>query len=511
MALGAVLLVARAAFAARFDLFPDEMLYAWLWNYEPLNFCPHPPGTPLLAGLGMELAGRTGLGVRLLSLVIGCLTPVAVYYLGRALAGRAVACWSALFFLALPITFAFGAILTPDGTQMFLWALAMLFTWHALEGSGRRATLAWVAAGATVGIGLHVKYMMILYFPSLALCILTTPRWRMLWRAKGPWLCVIIAAVVFGPLAAFTEYKEGWPTLQYHLVSRQSGVSPSWENVFIYHGGHLAMYSPLLYPAMVVALFAALWRGLRGARRELIFVGWFGAFMWLFFAIISAATVRRLDREQWDAPVYIAGVVALAMVANYWLVAARGPVSRRRRMTLTAAAPLIGLLIIGFGSVEIFSGAFTTAIGRRPLFSSIIGWREMTARADAEFDRLPAETPALLLSNRFSGVFAYWFYGEGNHPAFTFDDESADRYGVSFLLKKHGISADHLLPKHLGDNAVVMDVGRNKPANMKRLKLGLSPWFDSFPLPIDGGVVKRGFVISALGFRDARTTDTLQN
>ncbi len=504
--LGAALLVIRAVFAARFDLFPDEILYAWLWSHAPLNFCPHPSGTPLLAGLGMAIAGRTGLGVRFMSLVIGCITPLVMYALARSLGGRKVACWTALLFLATPMTFAFGAILTPDGTQFLFWATAMFFTWQALEGRGRNATLAWIAAGVTVGLGLHVKYMMILYFPSLALCLLTVPRWRRLWRTPGPWLCVGMAALIFAPLAIYTEAAQDWPTLRYHLVARQHGISPSWENILIYHGAHFGMYSPLLYPAMVGAMFVALVRGIRRDRPALVFVGWFAVFMWVFFTVICAVTERRLDREQWDAPAYVAAMVAVVLLANDFLISASSAQSRRRRLRMAAAIPAVGLFIIALASTDIFTGSITTLIGRRPLFRSIEGWREITVRADEEFARLPADKPSFLLSNRYSGALAYWFYGAENHPVYCLNHESAEQYGLTSLLQRSGVSQDHLLPEHRGENAVVLHIGEGKRKLLSKRQEQLSPWFESFPPPLDGGELERAIVFPALGFRDKNST-----
>jgi hypothetical protein len=409
------------------------------------------------------------------------------------------------------MTFAFGAILTPDGTQLFFWATAMFFTWLALEGRGRNATLAWIAAGVVVGLGLHVKYMMILYFPSLALCLLTVPDWRKQWRTAGPWLCVFMAALIFAPLAVYTEAAQGWPTLRYHLVERQSGISPSLENLLVYHGAHFGMYSPLLYPAMVVAMFAALVRGIRRDRRALVFVGWFAVFMWVFFALISAITERRLDREQWDAPVYVAAMIAVALLANDLLLAARSEQSRRRRLRFLAAIPVVGFSIMALGTVELFTGVITTTIGRRPLFRSIQGWREITHRADEEFARLPADKPAFLLASRYSGAFAYWFYGEGNHPVFTLNHESAEEYGLTALLQKHGVSQDHLLPAHRGENAVIMHVGAEKRKPLSKRQEQLAPWFESFPPPLNGGELQRAIVFPAVGFRDENSTAPIGN
>ena len=413
---------------------------------------------------------------------------------------RAVAFWAALFCLATPMYLAFGALLTPDGTQIVVWSLAMLFTWRALTGAPGRATGWWLGAGLVVGLGLHVKYMMILYFPPLALCLLVVPAWRAHLRTAGPWLAVAAAGLVFGPLAALTEYRQDWPTLRYHLVSRQDAASPSLGNVAEYQGTHLGMYSPILYPALVAALAVAAWRGWRRREPDMAFLGFFGGFMWLFFASITVVTERELSREQWDAPAYVTAMVALALLGGRWLAAAADAAARIRRLRLLVAAPALGLVTIALVSVEVLTGVFTAAIGEGPLFRGISGWRAMALRADAEFRLLPADRPGFFLANRFSGALAYWFHGTATPRIYTLNHASSRQYGVEHLLLKHGLSEENLLAREVGNHAVYIYVTGSRRVEPENRRKRLLMWFEDAVVPEAGGMVGRCVMIRALRF-----------
>ncbi len=507
--IGAVALALRAAFAVRLDLFPDEMLYAWLWHVAPLNFCPHPPGTPLLAGMGMAIAGRTGFGVRLFPLLLGCTAPALAYILGRTIAGAAVAFWSALFCLAAPMIFGFGAILTPDGTQLIFWAAALLLAWRAL---GTGSTAAWAAAGAVVGAGLYVKYMMVLFFPSLLLCLVAVPAWRRHLRTPGPWVCGLVAVLVFAPVAVWTDYRLGWPTLRYHLVSRQRGMAPSLMNVLEYHGGHLGYYSPLLYAGMVAALAVAVYRGVRRGEKDMAFLGFFGGFMWLFFAAIALVTRRELSREQWDAPAYMPAMVALAILAGRWIARAPDLGARRRRVRLLVGAPVLGFLTMAVVMTETLTGTFTAAAGKDELFRNLSGWRAMAARADAEFARLPPGKPAFLLSNEFSGALAYWFYGRATPRVYTLDHATNRQYGLQQLFSDHGMAEEHLA-REMGNPAVYVYESGSRKTTPEGRRERLRRWFDEPVIPDDGGREGRFLILRATGFHgtDKSTTGTAKD
>jgi hypothetical protein len=284
-------------------------------------------------------------------------------------------------------------------------------------------------------------------------------------------------------------------------------MAPSLMNALEYHGGHFGYYSPLLYAGMVAALAVAVWRGIRRGEKDMAFLGFFGGFMWLFFAAIALVTRRQLSREQWDAPAYVSAMVALAILAGRWIARAPDPAAHRRRLRLLVATPVLGFLTMAVVMTETLTGAFTSASGKEPLFKNVSGWRAMAARADAEFPRLPAGKPAFFLSNEFSGALAYWFYGHATPRVYTLDHASNRQYGLQQLFGDYGIAEEHLA-REIGNPAVYAYETGSRKTGPEGRRERLRQWFADAVIPGDGGRTGRFLILRASGFRGTDKTTT---
>src|SRR5207245_575363 len=134
----------------------------WSFNYE------HPPVVKLLIGFAIYLNERFGnlLGVlqvaRIPSIAFGTLLVVAVYWLGRAPFGRAIALLAALCLAVSPWLVYFSALAYLDMTMTTLVTLAYLLLWPAI-----RKPRLYLLAGLLVGLGMASKYTAILVLPSI--------------------------------------------------------------------------------------------------------------------------------------------------------------------------------------------------------------------------------------------------------------------------------------------------------------------------------------------------------
>src|SRR6516164_5376204 len=158
------------------DLAPDEAHY-WDWSRHP-DWSYYSKG-PLVAWLiraGCAVAGpwseaHTGnlaFAVRLPAVVCGTLLLVSLYVLTVQVFGR-------------------------DRL-----ALGVVVLGHRAVFRG--SAWAWPAAGLLVGLGALAKYTMVLWVPSLALFLLTTPAYRgLLWR-RGFWAMALVAALCCLPI-----------------------------------------------------------------------------------------------------------------------------------------------------------------------------------------------------------------------------------------------------------------------------------------------------------------------
>lgn len=443
-AVGSALLLSRLAIALSFDLFPDEALYAWLAERAPFGFTPHPPGIPLLVRAGTFLLGKTELGVRVFPMLLTTLMLVPLYLLARDVGGRRVAFWSVIAAAAVPSYFAFGAVTTPDGAQLFFWTLALYFTFKALETS--RLSW-WILTGVAVGIGLYVKYIIVLYYPSLLLCLLLSPTWRERLRSRGPYLSVAVAFLVFAPVAMGHEYATHFTAARYHLSERQTLQPPSLKGIVTYQLLHAGYLSPLLYFGLLAAM---VWAGVNGARKKdnrLLFLFCFSAVVFVFFLLIAAVTKRALNREHWDAPAYVAALIAAVVMTQ------TASLQRKGRRVYAGLALTLGIFMSTIYVLEGTTGLGSRLTGSHPRFTKLIGWRTMAEGVDQRMKGdARTSSDAFFLGETFPCALAYAFYGHQTKRVYMLDREHSAKYGLVGVLRS--IDASRGLAHERGHDAI---------------------------------------------------------
>jgi len=129
------------------------------------------------------------------------------------------------------------------------WALTMLLFYNAFQTNKKRW---WIATGLTLGLGLHVKYPIVLLAVAVLLYTLRNPRLRRYWKETGPWLTVSVAFVVFLPHLIWLAQTDFWSTTSY---AAKYGYVPEMPGIIAYfyypiHGVlcafGLILISPLL-------------------------------------------------------------------------------------------------------------------------------------------------------------------------------------------------------------------------------------------------------------------------
>ncbi len=227
-ALGISALVPRILLARQLDLVTDEAIYiiaakmyfplllhlnftngGWNYNYE------HPPLVKVLIGISLYIDGRMGHVVsdlkaaRTPSIISGTLLIVAIYWLGRAPLGRAVALLAALCLAFSPWLVYFSALAYLDTTMTALITIAYLLLWHAI-----RQPRLYLLIGVLVGLAVASKYTAALAIPAIILftayyyfiLFLRLPHQR---RPRIPWRWWLIAAVL-APITFFAADPAIW-------------------------------------------------------------------------------------------------------------------------------------------------------------------------------------------------------------------------------------------------------------------------------------------------------------
>ncbi len=168
----------------------------------PLGSPYGPPLAPWTANLAFELAGRSIVGVYLLSQLCVVATYWAVFALGRRIAGSAHAAMAILLMAGISVftvpTLEFG----PTVLAMPLTAAAFLFGYRALAGNRR---LDWALLGAALGLLILTAYAGLILLGLMVVFVVATERGRSRLRGIGPLAALLIVVLVNVPHIVWLE------------------------------------------------------------------------------------------------------------------------------------------------------------------------------------------------------------------------------------------------------------------------------------------------------------------
>jgi 4-amino-4-deoxy-L-arabinose transferase-like glycosyltransferase len=325
----------------RTDLFVDEAQY-WMWSrHLAFGYYSKPPMIAWLIALTTAIGGSDAIAwIRLSSPLVHGATAVAVMAFARVMTGSTpVAAWSGVAFVTLPGVALSSVFISTDTSLLFFYALAALASvrlaaHHQAQLSSRSGTLA-AGLGLSTGLGLLSKYAM-LYLPmTTALAALALPRARFGWRHAA--LAAVLALAVLSPNLAWngahggatfrhTSENIGWNGIHLHLLKALAFI-----------GAQFGVVGPVLFGAMIAALFQAA-RGRAGpVERHLILLSWPIIGLIVLQALMSRAYAN------WAATAYVAGtVLAVVILDTAWR---RGLwVSLGVNGAVTLALPLLAAL-----------------------------------------------------------------------------------------------------------------------------------------------------------------------
>jgi hypothetical protein len=175
--LAALTLLSRWPYRAR-------MLYNWdavqfalaLREFDVAKHQPHPPGYLLYVALGRLLnipLGDPNLAYVALAMVFSAATPVAVYFLARALYDRVTAAAAAALLAVSPLFWFYGSVGLTYAGEAFGASLVAVFAYGALRGNPRSLYACAAALGLVGGIRQSV---LVLLFPLCVVCAIVGVR-----------------------------------------------------------------------------------------------------------------------------------------------------------------------------------------------------------------------------------------------------------------------------------------------------------------------------------------------
>lgn len=369
IALWALLLVAKLAFAATMPLFGDEAFYAWealhpAWAYSDL-----PGATAAAVGLGMRLIDLlplpAELGVRLLFLLAGAATPWVVVRIARRLATNEQAWRAGLWSLPIPLLMPMGVMALPDA----LMTLAALLALDACAGllrdddERRGAMYLQFAIALALGALTHYRFGPILLVGAIAFFAAGG------WRRRGDlglWLALLVGAAAW------------WPILQFNLDAQGAGLHFQLVERHPWHFDAEGLLQPLLQAVITTPLLYmlfgwALWTNRRATSPALRFVALAGGGLWLLYALLAPFVDKARFSLHWPVPAYLLAATMLPVALD--AAKARWP-ARLAPWAAGMATAATALMLGGF--VLPSSPALAARAAGTALYpDNFVGWDEI--------------------------------------------------------------------------------------------------------------------------------------
>jgi hypothetical protein len=380
-----------------------------------------------LMGLCARLFGINETAVRLPSLLLGLLMPLALLWIGRRLfQDDRSPLWAVLGLLATPL-FVLGTLYASTDVLLCLFVLAVppLAAVAILEDRPKL----WLAIGVLTGLAGLAKFSAVLMVPVVLALALLSPVGRRHLRRVEPYLGAALAAMAVSPALIWAALHHG-DNLLFQLVTRhaQTSFTPRWLGEYL--APQFLLDSPLLFPLLTVGLALETRRAWRERDLPTLSLALPADLFLGFFALVA---LRTDSAPHWAAPATIGGsLVTARWILRRWKVWSGGLrslvfVSLGVGWALTGAAHLL-LLNVNHIPPGI---NYNSRVGSDVL-KNVYGWPELVAHLrsleGAEFD--PRRDPIIADSYTTASLIA--FYSKGRYDPLLLAT-ARGKHGLSYL------------------------------------------------------------------------------
>lgn len=395
-------LALRVVLSGHFLLVPDETNY-WQWSrYLDLGYQDHPPMIAWTIWLSTFIFGQNELAVRLPT-NLG--VTIAVLYM--ALLSARMFSWHTAFHVALlsqGILLFNGAALiaTPDGLLLPCWSGAAYHGFRALQ---NQRLGQWLLTGMWFGLGMLSKYTMLLFLPSLFLCILGIKSYRTRLFQAGPWIGLLFSLAIFTPVLIWNSKNE-WATFRHVLY--MGGIDSTAFLTIRYVGDYLAEQFALLSPLVFCMILVAWITGT--SRRHLIdadirYLVWTSLPTFLVFLLLS---LHSRVYGNWPAAGYLTAIVLIAGVHSSTRSSFKGQPNRIWKLTIFTAY-LITLPIL----VQLIYPALPVPVKYDRTARETKGWDHLGNNVADVLGSLKTESDPFIFGIRYQYASELAFYVPG--------------------------------------------------------------------------------------------------
>lgn len=373
--------------AANLDLFWDEAYYWQAASRLDVGYADKPFMTALLVRAGSLLFGDTRLGVRAVYLLIGVAFPFAVYLLARPVVGRRDAVLAAGASLVMPVTALMGVLAFQDVPMLLFAVLSLAAFERARRGD---AVTSWFLAGLMCALGLATHYRFAPLPLAILAYLLATRNGRALWRRKGLWLAVAVAALGLVPILAFNLEHE-FTSFRYQVVARNPWTFQ--VEALRYPLEQAAAVTPLLFVALIATLVDAFRRAGKGDDDRALLATSAAVYLGFYFALAPWADRDHFSLH-WPAAGYVPLLVLLPEALRRFAAGGATPVWRWTRRGLAVLVPATGGLAVAAILLYLAAAAWPQAPFADALYRQVrhelVAWSQLAppvaGHLDADFD-----------------------------------------------------------------------------------------------------------------------------
>ncbi len=352
----------------------DELYFIVAGQHPAWGYDDQGPLTPILSAVSVALLGLSPTAVRVLpALAVGACVVITAL-LAREFGGSRRPQAIAAAVVASSGYLAAGHLDSTTTYDILAWAIVLWLTARLLAGADPRL---WLVVGATVGVGLENKFILLFLGASLIGGLVLLRRWDVL-RSPWAWAGLAVALALWAPNLVWQAANE-FPQLQ---MARQIGGTA--DNRVKVIPELLLLAGPLLFPVTI----AGWWWLLRdpSSRR------WRA--MGFAVPILLALVLATGGKSYYAAGIFPPLMAGGAIMVDRWL--ARGATSRVR----PALAVTAGGLSFAVTAVLVLPILPVAALAASPVpgiyaeSAEQVGWPELVATVTAVADTLPPEQRA---------------------------------------------------------------------------------------------------------------------
>jgi 4-amino-4-deoxy-L-arabinose transferase-like glycosyltransferase len=448
--------IAKLVVAANLDLFWDEAYYWQASSRLDIGYADKPFMTALLVRFGTLIFGDTRLGVRAIYLVIGAAFPFAMYLLARPMVGRRDAVLAAGASLVMPVTALSGVLAFQDVPMLLFAVLSLAAFERARRGD---AMTAWFMAGLMCAFGLSTHYRFVTFPLAILAYLLVTHNGRALWRRKGLWLALGVAALGLVPILVF-NLEHGFVSFRYQVMERNPWTFQATALRIPLE--QAAAVTPLLFIALLATLVDAIRRARAGDDGRALLATCAAVYLGFYF-VLGPWADRTHFNLHWPAAGYLPLLVLLPDALRRFAAVGATAARRTSRRVLAALVPATGGLAVCVILLYLAAAAWPAApfadLVTRQVRHELVAWSQLgppvAGHIGADFDTAE-RSRVVLVGGHYRVASALDFALRPDRGVYVLDHRRNYKDVYAYQYAIWGLDQTSLRRDHAGAPALIV-------------------------------------------------------